>query len=106
MMKPSPGTKFYGTKMLLKLTYSKVEFQNFAGGNTPGPPCGRGRPPPEPTPSTAFGRARRLRRRQKLCPYLKILSTPLWKIHVAIYRDVCYGVNVRQSLWATACDYS
>ena len=30
----------------LKLTYGNVEFQNFSGGNTPGPPIfgkGRGR---------------------------------------------------------------
>ena len=51
MIKPSPGTKFYGTKMLLKLTYSKVEFQNFAGGNTPGPLAGGGAPLPNPPPA-------------------------------------------------------
>ena len=49
-----------------KLIYSKVKTKKIPGGNTPVPPCGRGRPPPAPTPSTAFGRARSLRDRSSV----------------------------------------
>ena len=55
-------------KMQQKYIYEHTNFQNFLGGYTPEPPCGRGRPPPGPTPSTACGRARSLRDRSfELC---------------------------------------